>query len=373
MSSKRKSKLLIVLFLILCLIICLLLIDYFVLLSPKNNIKRFFNETYLFIDNKLVDIKNKNINSLISKGNFTINSNIKEYSNLNGYSLIYDIEYDKKNKAGLLDIKLGDTEESLSGKLLYSNSDLYVSFPYLISSIVKIPVNDKKLEFDLKYDDILYLVDNVNTILIKNIESSNNISKSIQKTNIKTTYRIDKNEFDNIVDDIYSDTKLNIILNNKLNISLDMIKSSFKDNYYIDLIVYTNLLNRITKFEILNDKIYIKYESNMLNVLYNNNEVFNLSINNDNYKFTIKYKNTIINFDIKASNLDNGINYNGNITIETKNNKNIKIDVFTGISVNVPLSEIDISESKDVSQLTESDLNVINDALSLFENYFIKN
>ena len=392
-EKRSKKKILKVIAIILLVVITLLMIAfsilYFVILNPKENISKLFNTSF----DKIIEIVNlgstdKSFTS-INKGNIKIDTNIDKYNNLSNYEIEYDIEHDRINKKTFIDLKLGDEEEKIESTFYKEDNNLYINFPYIIKSIIKIPLNeygylddDNKL-FNYKKEDSNYILTIIKNSFIKNI-SDNNLKNSISNYHIKSSYLIDNKEFNNllnnIVNDLNNDEKAMDILLNSFSLDKDKL-NSLKDNLikkfndkceYIEINMFISLSFKFDKLTINTKKYNIDMlvdDINDLTIKSNNKEVLKSSFNNKLFKCTINRKSNIIETDLKIDTAKDELNLEGYVNFKNENNNYIKLDLIISTLLNEKISEFDIVEAKSFNQFTNKDLKSVYKIIDLINKY----
>lgn len=350
------------------LLICFISFDYFILLNPSKNVEGVISSLFNKTNETISNYTSKNTNTIVESGNLILSTNLNEYEELNGYSLSYNIEYDKLKSTSLFDLKLNNNIEEITGKLYYDTDKVYIDFPYLISSMIKFSLNEQNtIKFDeelhkkisnIKNDDITYILDSVKEIILSNIDS-NKISKNIDKSNVIIFYDVDNNERIKILNEIantfVNDSKILKTIYNTFNVTnkgiLKYKDKVLNNNKVISLKIYTNLIGKI-------DKIEINFD--------NKKVIFNSIIDNQirEVMIEIDYGEKTIESILNLEPYQNGISIDGNIKFNLSNNNYALLELSNISTTNDKINIIDITKARSLKELTEKDLNVINKTIN---------
>ena len=393
-KEKNNKKLLkivsIILVSIIVLVLILFSIIYFVILSPKKNFDGLFNTLF---DNTIKVINKGSIDSSstsINKGNIKIDTNINKYKILKDYEIEYDIEHNRKDKKTFIDLTLGDNDdEDIKSTFYYEPNTLYVSFPYIISDMIKISldkygykINNEKNILDYSKDDSNYILQIIKNSFMTSY-SEKNLSNTITDYHVKSTYKIDRTELESILNNILTNLKKDVnamkILEQEFLINEDNL-NNYKDNIlkyfdekleFVEINMFTNSLFKFDKLTI-NTKTYnielLLDEMNKLTIKSNNKEVITSSFNLESLNMSINKNNKVILIDLKIDTSKDEVNLDGNITLK-ENDDFIKLEVSIGTLLNEEISEYDVSPAKSFNQFTSKDLKSVYKAIDLINKY----
>lgn len=393
-KEKNNKKLLkivsIILVSIIVLVLILFSIIYFVILSPKKNFDGLFNTLF---DNTIKVINKGSIDSSstsINKGNIKIDTNINKYKILKDYEIEYDIEHDRKDKKTFIDLTLGDNDdEDIKSTFYYEPNTLYVSFPYIISDMIKISldkygykINNEKNILDYSKDDSNYILQIIKNSFMTSY-SEKNLSNTITDYHVKSTYKIDRTELESILNNTLTNLKKDVnamkILEQEFLINEDNL-NNYKDNIlkyfdekleFVEINMFTNSLFKFDKLTI-NTKTYnielLLDEMNKLTIKSNNKEVITSSFNLKSLNMSINRNNKVILIDLNIDTSKDEVNLDGNITLK-ENDDFIKLEVSIGTLLNEEISEYDVSPAKSFNQFTSKDLKSVYKAIDLINKY----
>ena len=389
-NNKVLKTISIVLVSIIVLALILFSIVYFVILSPKKNFDGLFNT---ILDNTIKIINKGSIDSSstsINKGNIKIDTNISKYKALKDYSIEYDIEHDRKNKKTFIDLTLGDDEdEDIKSTFYYEPNTLYVEFPYIISDMIKIPLDkygyklsDEKNILDYSKEDSNYILQIIKNSFM-NTYNEKNLSNKIINYHVKSTYKIDASELENIINSILTDLKKDVkamkILEQEFLINEDNL-NSYKESIlkyfnekieFIEINMFTSSLFKFDKLTINTKTCNIELlidEMNKLTIKTNDKEYVTSSFNNETLKMNINRNNKTIEIDLKIDTSRDEVNLDGFITLK-ENDDYVKLEVSLGTLLNEEISEYDVSPAKSFSQFTSKDLKLVYKTIDLINKY----
>lgn len=388
MNKKLIKKISIILFSILVLLILTFCIIYFIILSPKKNFNRLFNTIFDETINIVSKYSEDEFKSSINKGNIKLDTNVEKYNGIVGYEIEYDVENDRVNDKTLINLKFGNDDENIDSTFYKDSGILYFDFPFIISDMIKIDLenygyNSKNEYTTYSKNDSDYVLNIIKNSFINNIDN-NKISNSVEDCHIKSTYKIDNNELDNLLNSIISDLKSNqesmkILLDDfnideeKLNNYKDKMLKIFNEKYeYLEINLYFNILLKLDSITIntKNYNIEIKIDDeNQMIIKSNNQEVLNSIFNNKMIKANININSKVIELDLKLDPSRDEMNIDGYISYKVSENEYIKLELSVSTLLNEKISDYDTSLAKSFNQFTSKDLKSLYKVIDLVNKY----
>lgn len=296
----------------------------------------------------------------------------------------------------------------IDGNIYINNNDAYFESKDLYNKLIKYSLSDYIDTDDLwtrsNKDDYKSIITELTNILKDNLkddyfnissETINIMGKEVNdiKQTFTLTYNQEKEFRDSVRNDILANEKLLNSLSKIMNINVDELKESIKEeeNYYYDNNDYAKdsdvtflseiYLNKKTK-EL--DRAYIKYGYDYLEIIKTDDNTYDIKVNNEKYgilfinkeelkislnvddmSLIIDYKENSINAKYKEDDLDVEITLNGN---DTKGDIKVIIkesSIEAIITMNYTINNISNVDNVnydnyiDYDKLTESDVNSI--------------
>ena len=370
----------IILITILVLLILYFCVLYFIVFSPKKTFNRFFNKTFdtfnLIVDKLSVDEAKTSIN----KGNIKIDTNIEKYNGLKEYEIEYDYETNRVKNTSITTLKFSDGEEDLDTTFYLEDNNLYIDFPYIMQTEIKIPLEDygySVKSYNYKKDSADYIINIIKTSFINNI-NKNQLKNSISEFHIKSTYKINKEEFGNLLEIIINDLKkdekaMKIIKDeNILQEYKDKIISKINKYEYIEINLYTSFLFSLDKITINTKSSNITLildDDNELSINTNNKEVLKSTFNEKQIKTTLNRKSKVIETDLKIDTSKDELNLEGNLNYKKENDEYIKLDVSIGALLNQDINTFDTTQAKSFNSFTSTDLKSVYKIIDMINTY----
>lgn len=388
MNKKIYKRLLIVLSSILVFLLIFFCLIYYVILSPKNSFNRFFNTIFDKASLVVSRFSTDEFKTSINKGNLKLSTNLEKYNNLIDYEIEYDVENDRVNDKTLINIKFGNMEENIESTFYKDADYLYVNFPYIMSDIIKIDLekyglksNSKNISYNKK--DMEYLLSIIKNSFVNNI-SEKKLKNSIKDSHIKSTYKIDNKEFENllnkVVNDLKSDQESMRILNDVFSIDNEKLDDYKKEiiNNFIDNFEFLNIdLNYNILLKL--DSIVIKTKKHDFNLLIddmselviklNGSIILNSSFNDKKIKINMYRNSKEIKIDLNVDTSKDELNLEGYVSYYINNSDYIKLDLSLGTLLNEKISDFDSSLAKSFNQFTNKDLKSLYKIIDLINKY----
>lgn len=388
MNKKTFKKISIILSSILVFLILAFCVIYFIILSPKKNFNRLINSIFDETINVTSRFSKDEFKSSINKGNIKLDTNIEKYNGLVGYEMEYDVENDKKNNKTLVNLKFGNDDENIEGTFYKDSDFLYFNFPFIMSDMIKIDlekygfnINSKSISYSK--NDSKHVLNIIRTSVINNI-SNNKIKNSIEDYHIKSSYKIDNNELESllnaIINDLNNDEESMKILLNDFNIDLEKLnsfKDSTLDNFnkkyeYLEINLYFSILLKLDNVSVFTKNYNIDLDiddENQIVVKSDNKELLNTTFNNKMIKGNINKNSKSILFDLKLDPSKDEINIDGYISYDVRENEYIKLDLSLSTLLNEKISDYDTSLAKSFNQFTSKDLKSLYKIIDLVNKY----
>lgn len=388
MNKKIYKRLLIVLSSILVFLLIFFCLIYYVILSPKNSFNRFFNTIFDKASLVVSRFSTDEFKTSINKGNLKLSTNLEKYNSLIDYEIEYDVENDRVNDKTLINIKFGNMEENIESTFYKDADYLYVNFPYIMSDIIKIDLekyglksNSKNISYNKK--DMEYLLSIIKNSFVNNI-SKNKLKNSIKDSHIKSTYKIDNKEFENllnkVVNDLKSDQESMRILNDVFSIDNEMLDdykkriiNNFIDNFeFLNIDLNYNILLKL-------DSIFINTKKHDINLLIddmselviklNGSIILNSSFDDKKIKINMYRNSKEIKIDLNVDTSKDELNLEGYVSYYINNSDYIKLDLSLGTLLNEKISDFDSSLAKSFNQFTNKDLKSLYKIIDLINKY----
>ncbi len=385
MKKNVILKLSIVLMSIVVVLISSFGLIFFGILNPQKTFKSFFNNVFDTTSMIITEFSVDKSTTIINKGNIKIDTNAEKYKNLVGYAIEYDVELDRKTNITLVDFKLGDEEESLESTYYYDNEYFYVNFPYIISTMIKVPVeksDDKKI-INYSKEDVSYLLNIIKTSFINNVDK-NKFNNSVSDLHIKSTYTVDSKEFERllnvIINDLSKDKKSSDILLNSFNVDstkLDKYKNSILNKFnkkyeYLEINIYNSFLLNVDRI-VINTKTYnielLIDKDSKLSIKSNDKEVLSSTFNDKKVSASINRNSKDIELDLDIDTGRDELNLNGFVNYKKENNEYIKLDLQVSSLINEKISDYDTSQAKSFNQFTDKDLKSVYKIIKMANSY----
>lgn len=415
-SNKINASAIIVV--ILLILLCAGVYYYF---TPGNILIRSvvsLNEDFISATNK----KNNNVPEynmiLYSSESYTSKSDIKIESLIGNYNMNYSLVKDKNNSNAILSL-LEDKNELLKFNIYEENNTLYYKLLNVMDEYFYIENIDVIKNYNIDYS---YMINKVTSEIKKSIIKSEVKS---EKSNIKIngknikgkkiTFVYTEKSLSELLVNILEDFKEEKILSDlsllygkeekelkdMFDELIDEIKKDNTNDEILNYSVYTNMLGKIIRYEINNDDILFYMNDNELGfTFYEDNKEYMKFILNieetdkrynisstlhidgeeildiDGYTTKDKYDNKF-DFDVEVSGYK--VNVYGNSKVKVNNTENIEeTDVITinmmsqdlvKFTINSTLSKggtvekVDITNSKNMFDVTDEDINKISEKL----------
>ena len=213
----------------------------------------------------------------------------------------------------------------------------------------------------------------------------NNINKDkltnkIEEKHIKSTYNMDKDEFNNllniIVENLLKDEKAKTILKeefkaneNKLNKIKENIINKYND---IEINMYTSFLFSLDKITINTKTNHIELlldDTNELKVERNSKEILSASFNNTFVKTVFNRKDKKFEADLRIDTSRDEVNLDGTVNFKEENDDYIKLDVSLSTLLNEKTNKYDTSPAKSFNQFTSKDLKALDKIIGIANRY----
>ena len=326
--------------------------------------------------NQTLDVTNNGkykINGLV-KIDANLSDNLKNITDLvKNLDVQFNGEIDTENKLGKVTLNTKYKNEQLTGlKVYYENNTLHILLDELYDKYLKLSRDTVNDNTNLSIPEITIDNKDIKTITIALMTAYKKQLANLDFKRLGTTITINEtthNVYNNYV--VLNSTEVKKLLQDIINTLsqnkdfIEVYKKIYGDipfnttmNSYLDKLDTTNTykINYYTTKDILNPR-FISFRIEINN--NDNKSTYNFDkVNDDEFLITVNGNNISISSIIKKTNSILNINLNANIM-----KKSIKLELNTNYEKIKEISKEDVSNSKDIKDLDEEEINEIKEKI----------